>query len=68
MKRLILILMVVAMVFTFGCSKEWMAHDTIYKTNEHMVFSLWGYKNVDKHDLCIQTRQDGWWGEPIEVD
>jgi len=67
MKRFILILMVVAMLFTAGCSSAWYEHDTIYKTNDHMAFSLWGYQDADQNDLTDQNAQGGWWGEEIPV-
>lgn len=65
MKKLILTVLVIGMLFTFGCSKEWLAHDTVYKTNAHMVFSWWGYNSPDAEDMKDQIDQDGWWGEEI---
>jgi hypothetical protein len=68
MTRMILVGLVVIGLMIGGCSKEWMAHDTIYKTNDHLAFSLWGYDNPTQDDLKDQTDQGGWWGETIEID
>jgi hypothetical protein len=68
MKKALLILVAASMLFVGGCSKEWLAHDTVYKTNDHMAFSLWGYKDADRGDLATQESQGGWWGEPITVE
>ena len=66
-KTILAIILVIALVFSFGCSKEWMAHDTVYKTNQHMWFSWFGYLDADAADLECQRAQGGWWGEPIEI-
>ncbi len=47
-----------------GCSKAWMSHDTIYKTYDHLAYSLWGYNDTSAEDLK-QSNDEGWWGEPI---
>jgi len=67
MKKIMFILVVVSMLFAVGCSKEWYEHDTVYKTNQHMYFSLFGYKSADSNDANTQNDQDGWWGEPVPV-
>jgi hypothetical protein len=48
-----------------GCTPEWYKHDTVYKSNEHMVFSWWGYKNPTLEDGANQELQGGWWGEEV---
>jgi len=67
MKKVLLILVAASMLFMGGCSKEWLAHDTVYKTNDHLAFSLWGYKDASQEDLKTQNDQGGWWGESISV-
>jgi len=62
MKKVILILIMA--LFFAGCTKEWYAHDTIYKTNDHMFFSWGGYKNPTQEDFQ-QSQEEGWWGEEI---
>ena len=49
-------------VFLAGCTAEWYKHDTVYKTNDHMTFSWWGYKNPTDEDLQ-KSESEGWWGE-----
>jgi len=66
LKKFFVILLVVAALMTVGCSKEWYAHDTIYKTNDHMFFSLWGYENPTQED-ATKSAEQGWWGEEIPV-
>ena len=67
MKKIVLVLLAIALLFSVGCSKEWYAHDTVYKTNQHMYFSMFGYHDADQKDLSCQHEQGGWWGEPIPV-
>jgi hypothetical protein len=65
MKKFVFLL--IAAVFLaglVGCSAEWYKHDTIYKTNDHMYFSWWGYKNPTQTD-AQQSQQEGWWGEDV---
>lgn len=45
-----------------GCSAQWYEHDTIYKTNDHMWYSLGGYKNTTQEDVD-KSKAEGWWGE-----
>ena len=47
-----------------GCSPEWYKHDTVYKTNDHLAFSLWGYDNPTDEDLK-QSNEEGWWGDEV---
>ena len=62
MKKILFLL--IAVVFLAGCSPEWYAHDTIYKTNSHMFYSLGGYRNTTKDDLQ-KSESQGWWGKEI---
>ena len=68
MKKLVVLLLIVGLLFTVGCSKEWMAHDTVYKTNDHLAFSLWGYQDANAEDMATQDEQGGWWGDPISME
>ena len=53
------------LMFTLGgCTAEWYKHDTVYKTNDHMFFSWWGYTNPTDEDLK-QSTEEGWWGDEI---
>ena len=51
-------------MFVAGCSAEWYEHDTIYKTNDHMWYSMGGYKNTTQEDLQ-KSESQGWWGDEI---
>ena len=62
MKKILFLLMVFA--FLAGCSPEWYAHDTIYKDNDHMFYSLGGYRHTTKEDLQ-KSESQGWWGKEI---
>ena len=64
MKRFIALILIVGLLMLGGCTSEWYAHDTVYKTNDHMVFSWWGYDNPTNEDLK-QSTEEGWWGEEI---
>ena len=62
MKKIIFLLIVV--VFLAGCSAEFYKHDSVYRTNDHMFFSWWGYRNPTQEDLN-KSESQGWWGEPV---
>ena len=62
MKKIIFLLIIA--VFLAGCTAEWYKHDTVYKTNDHMTFSWWGYNNPTNEDLQ-KSESEGWWGEEI---
>jgi len=65
MKKLVILLIVAAFLGAMaGCSAEWYKHDTIYKTNDHMYFSLWGYKHPTAED-AQKSQQEGWWGKDV---
>jgi len=59
----ILIILIISM-FVAGCSAEWYKHDTVYKNNDHMFYSWWGYNNTSTDDLNRSENQ-GWWGDEI---
>lgn len=66
MKKLGMLLVAVIFVFSMiGCTAEWYKHDTVYKTNDHMFFSWWGYDNPDEQDFQNQKEQGGWWGDEV---
>lgn len=62
MKKLVLLILAVFLIA--GCSDEFLAHDSLFKTNEHVAFSWWGYKDVSAEDNQNSTEQ-GWWGKEI---
>ena len=62
MKKVIFLLIIA--FFLAGCTAEWYKHDTIYKTNDHMTFSWWGYKSPTDEDLK-NSESEGWWGDEI---
>ena len=65
MKKLtILILLGLFFSGVYGCSEEFLAHDTYWKNWDHMVFSWSGYKNVTAED-AQKSQEQGWWGEKI---
>jgi len=45
--------------FLAGCSPEFYKHDTIYKSNDHMTFSWWGYRTPTDEDLKNLKKKDG---------
>jgi hypothetical protein len=65
MRKFIALVLIVGLLLLGGCSNAWYEHDTVYKTNDHMWYSLGGYHNTDAEDLNTQTRQGGWWGDEI---
>ncbi len=62
MKKILFVLIMA--FFVTGCTAQWYNHDTIYKTNDHMLFSWYGYKNPTKEDLQKSEAQK-WWGEEL---
>jgi hypothetical protein len=64
-KKFIVVLAIIGLLFTIGCSTRWYEHDTIYKTNDHLAYSLWGYNNCDELGdyKALQNEQGGWWGD-----
>ncbi len=62
MKKLLLLL-VVAMLIA-GCSSEFYKHDSLFKTNQHVAYSWWGYNNTTPEAAKMSAEQ-GWWGKEI---
>ena len=63
MKKLVLAVLL-AGLFLWGCSDEFLAHDTLYKTNDHLKFSWYQYKSPTA-DMAAKSSNQGWWGEAI---
>jgi len=63
-----LLLFVIVSMFLFGCASlkdsEYMKHDTLYASTEHMSYSIWGYKSPDAKWQNLSDKQD-WWGTEI---
>jgi hypothetical protein len=62
MKKLLLLL--VAAMLIAGCTSEFYKHDTLFKTNQHVAYSWWGYEKTGANDAKISAEQ-GWWGKEI---
>ena len=62
MKKIIFLL--IFAFFFAGCTAEFYKHDSVYKTNDHMLYSWYGYKHTTKADLQKSTSQ-GWWGKEV---
>jgi hypothetical protein len=64
MKRVFVLLLVV--FFFSGCGAAaresgFYEHSTMYKSWDHMKFSLGGYKKVSP-DEAQKSKEEGWWG------
>ena len=62
MKKLLLLL--AAAMLIAGCTSEFYKHDSVFKTNDHVAYSWWGYKNTTARNAKKSTDQ-GWWGKEI---
>jgi len=62
MKKLFLLL--VAVMLIAGCTSEFYKHDSVFKTNQHVAYSWWGYKQTSAQDAKMSADQ-GWWGKEI---
>jgi uncharacterized protein YxeA len=62
MKKLVLLLFAVMLIA--GCSSEFYKHDSLFKTNDHVAYSWWGYKNTTAANAKMSADQ-GWWGKEI---
>jgi hypothetical protein len=62
MKKLLLLL--VAVMLIGGCTSEFYKHDSLFKTNQHVAFSWWGYKNTGAEAAKMSVEQ-AWWGKEI---
>jgi hypothetical protein len=68
MKRLLVVMM--AVLFLAGCgaaAKEsgFYEHNTMYKSWDHMKFSMFGYKQVNPVVVKESTDED-WWGLTVK--
>jgi hypothetical protein len=64
MRKILVGLVLIAALALPGCSAQWYEHDTVYKTNDHMAFSMWGYKSPTNEDLQ-KSESEGWWGDEV---
>jgi PBP1b-binding outer membrane lipoprotein LpoB len=62
MKKLLLLL--AAAMLIAGCTSEFYKHDSVFKTNDHVAFSWWGYNKTTSADAKLSAEQ-GWWGKEI---
>ncbi len=68
MKKLFILLII---LMVSGCGhlaeqSEFWKHESIYASWGHMGFSVSGHRNPTALDVK-ETKQDGWWGIPVEV-
>jgi hypothetical protein len=67
MKKILMLIVLAAFLFGCGASatqSEFWKHDTMYRTNDHMFFSMSGYSNPTREDQK-RSMEQGWWG--IEI-
>jgi hypothetical protein len=67
MKKLLGLIFLSAFVMGCGASaqkSEFWQHDSMYKTNDHLRYSLTGYKNPNP-EWGKKSVEQGWWG--IEI-
>lgn len=68
MKRFFVVVM--AVLFLSGCGAAarqsgFYEHSTMYKSWDHLRFSICGYKSVDELEVK-QSKEQGWWGTAVE--
>ena len=68
MKRWIILMM--AALFLSGCGAAaresgFYQHDTMYRSGEHMRFSLYGYREVSP-DEAQKSNDQKWWGVDVK--
>jgi hypothetical protein len=68
MKRLFVVM--ITALFLSGCGAAaresgYFEHNTLYKSWEHLRFSMGGYKNVDQKE-ARQSKEQDWWGLNVE--
>jgi hypothetical protein len=64
MKRLVLLGLLTVFITSCGqlaARSEFWQHDTVYRTNEHLAFSWFGYRDVTPEDVQL-SQQQNWWG------
>jgi len=62
MKKLVLLL--AAAMLIAGCTSEFYKHDSVFKTNDHVAYSWWGYDKTTAAD-AKKSAEQGWWGKEI---
>ncbi|MBI5578910.1 MAG: hypothetical protein HY895_07135 [Deltaproteobacteria bacterium] len=62
MKKLLLLL--AAAMLIAGCTSEFYKHDSVFKTNDHVAYSWWGYDKTSPTD-AKKSAEQGWWGKEI---
>ncbi len=64
-----LFLMAIAGLFLTGCASikesEWAKHKTHYKNLDHLKYSWFGYQNPTP-ETGKKSKEQGWWGKPVE--
>jgi uncharacterized protein YceK len=68
MKRLFVVMMTA--LFLSGCGAAaresgYYEHNTLYRSWDHLKFSMCGYKKVDQKEATLSKEQD-WWGKTVE--
>ena len=68
MKKLFAVILM--LLFLSGCGaaarqSEFYEHNSMYRTGDHLLFSVYGYKNVDSKEVQ-QSNAQVWWGIPVE--
>ncbi len=59
-----------AVLFLAGCGAAaresgYYDHNTLFKSWEHMKFSLCGYKQVGPNE-AQKSKEEGWWGVTVD--
>jgi uncharacterized protein YceK len=68
MKRAFVLLMVVFLFSGCGAAVResgFYEHSNMYKSWDHMKFSMTGYKEVSP-DEAKRSKEEGWWGVTVE--
>jgi len=68
MKKLFAVILM--LLFLSGCGaaarqSEYYEHNSMYRNGDHLLFSVYGYKNVDSKEVQ-QSKAQVWWGIPVE--
>lgn len=73
MKLLRLALVLMLIVFAIGCASqqqvkesEFWQHSSMFKTWDHLKFSVSGYENPIP-GVAEKSKDQGWWGIPVDV-
>ena len=61
MKKLFLIILILVIC---GCcrTKEFWKHPTIWESERHAAYSLWGYKTWTDKEIKTTEPETQWWG------